>query len=125
MPFGVSKNFLDRLKQRIRDYWTKPGEDDEVHIDPRLIGPASGIDQIMYRLRLAGRTRTLLWMKYNNSWRHVEPYSFRARANPGPQPLFFGWCELHAEIHSFRIDRIQDVHTTDRPFAPRFTVEIS
>jgi predicted DNA-binding transcriptional regulator YafY len=124
VPFGVSQNFLDRLKQRIQTYWKQPGEEAQPGVDPRLVGPATGIDQIMYRIRLAGRTRTLLWMKYNNSQRFVEPYSFRARANPGPQPLFFGWCGLHDEIHSFRIDRIQDVHNTDRPFAPRFPVEI-
>ena len=89
-----------------------------------LRGPATGVDQIMYRIRLAGRTTTKLHMKYNNTWRHVDPYSFRYRSR-GMQPLFYAWCELHDEIHSFRIDRIQDVHNTDRPFAPQYPVEIA
>ena len=118
----MSRGFLERLRDRIRRWFDRP-TDEEPHIDRQLIGPVSGIDQIMYRIRVAGRERTLLWMKYNSTWRHVEPYSFRARSR-GMQPLFYGWCELHDEIHSFRIDRIQDIHTTDRPFAPRFPVEI-
>lgn len=124
MPHGLSQNFLDRLKERIKRYWSggDSGEE-EAHIDHQLIGPVSGLAQVMHRIRVAGRERVLLYMKYNNSWRHVEPYSFRMRSK-GVQPLFYGWCLLHDEIHSFRVDRIQDIHVTDRPFMPRDTVEI-
>lgn len=136
MPFGMSNRFIDRLRERFKHLWEGESPDArDTHVDPKLQGPATGIDLIMYRIRYAARNRMLLWMKYHGeearkqgrgpSWRHVEPYSFRARANPGPQPLFYGWCELHDEIHSFRIDNIIDVHVTDRPFAPRFPIEIS
>jgi len=117
----VSKNLLQRLKERITTYF---GNDDAHAPDGDLDrGPASGVDQIMYRIRKGARERTKLWVKYNNTWRHLEPYSFRYRSK-GMQPLFYAWCELHDEIHSFRIDRIQDIHNTDRPFAPRHDVEI-
>lgn len=126
MPFGLSENFLENLRNRIQTYFggSEKPPTEQPHVDKRLIGPADGIDQIMYRVRYGGRTNTKLWMKYNNTWRHVEPYSFRYRS-AGMQPLFFAWCDLHDEIHSFRIDRIQDIHTTGRPFSPRFAVEIS
>lgn len=129
MPFSLGKSFIERLRNRIRNLWGGDDEGDS-HINPMLQGPATGIDVIMYRIRFAARNRLLLWMKYQGAkssaptWRHVEPYSFRARANPGPQPLFYGWCRFHDEIHSFRIDRILDIHVTDRPFSPRVEVEI-
>lgn len=125
MPFGLSNNFIDRLRGRIKDYFDKgEPESEQSHVDQALVGPVEGVDQVMYRIRHAARTHTLLYMKYNGSWRHVEPYSFRYRS-AGMQPLFYAWCQLHDEIHSFRIDRIQDVHTTDRVYAPRFAVEIA
>lgn len=118
----VSKNFLQRLKDRITTYFDSNDE----HVPDNSIdqGPVQGADQLMYRIRKGARERTKLWVKYNNTWRHIEPYSFRYRSK-GMQPLFFGWCELHDEIHSFRLDRMQDIHNTDRPFAPRFDIEIS
>lgn len=129
MPLGVSNKFLDNLRKRIREFFG--GGDEEPHIeeDTKLRGPASGHAAIMYRIRVAARKRRLLWMQYqppgkSATWRHVEPYSFRY-TNKGTQPLFFGWCGMHDEIHSFRVDRIKDIHVTDRPFAPRLDIEIT
>ena len=122
MPFGLSKGFLDRLRERIKTYWsTDPDETPQV--DRTVLGPASGKNAIMHRIQTAARNKVLLYMQYNNTWRHVEPYSYRYRS-AGLQPLFFGHCVLHDEIHAFRIDRIQDVEVTDRPFTPRHTIEI-
>lgn len=118
---GLSQGLFDRIRERVKKHFGPGGDAPD---DPRE--PADGdINSIMYRLRKGARERTLLWMKYNNTWRHVEPYSFRYRAKDGGSPLFYGYCELHDEIHSFRLDRVQDIHNTDRPFSPRWKVEIA
>jgi len=100
------------------------GGDAEPARDQMLAGPATDAPTLMYRIQHAARTKTLLWMKYNNTWRHVEPYSFRYRSR-GMQPLFYGYCQLHDTIEAYRIDRIQDVQATDRPYSPRWPVEIA
>lgn len=123
---ALGKGLLDRIKQRIKtelglaDKTTEPRN---VSVDRRDIGPADALPVVMYRLREGGKRNVLLHLKYNGSWRFVEPYSFRWRSR-GQQPLFYGWCDLHNEIHSFRIDKIEDVQLTDRPFSPRFEVEL-
>lgn len=122
MPYGLNPGLYERIKQTVTKYFGGSERDEEP--DDRAGQPATDINEIMYRIRLAGRTKTRLWFKYNNTFRHVEPYSFRYRS-AGMQPLFFGYCELHDEIHSFRIDRIQDVYNTDRVFQPRWPVEIA
>lgn len=131
-PLGLTKGLIERIRQRIKtEFGGASSPETQAHVedtlsDPRLRGPATDVAAIMFRIRFAARTRTLLWMKYNNDWRHVEPYSFRFRS-AGMQPLFMAYCEMHEEIHSFRIDRIQDVHNTDRPYAPRngWVIEIT
>lgn len=120
-PIGLTKGLVERIKQRVRQ---ELGQDEEREIPQELQGPGTDAPTIMYRIRHAARTNTLLWMRYNNTWRHVEPYSFRYRSR-GMQPLFYGYCHLHDTIEAYRIDRIQDVHTTDRPFSPRWSVEIA
>lgn len=124
IPKGLSKGLIERIRNLVRREMGDEPEVDESGRDPLLEGPMTDAPVLMYRIRHAARTKTLLWMKYNNTWRHVEPYSFRYRSR-GMQPLFFGWCQLHDEIHSFRLDRVQDIQTTDRVFNPRETIEIA
>lgn len=123
-PWGLSKGLLERIKDVVRRELGGDVPLPESGRDPLLEGPVTDAPTLMYRIRHAARTRTLLHMKYNNTWRHVEPYSFRYRSK-GVQPLFYGFCLLHDTIEAYRIDRIQDLQTTDRPFAPRWTVEIA
>lgn len=128
-PKGLSRGLVDRIKSLVsREMGGEEGKGEPgaegVSADPLLTGAMSDTAVLLYRIRHGARSRTLLWMKYNNTWRHVEPYSFRYRSK-GMQPLFFGWCQLHDEIHSFRLDRVQDIQVTDRPFAPRVEVEIA
>lgn len=126
-PIGLTKGLIDRIRERVKRELSRVRdhtEGDEPQVDSALTGPATDAPAIMYRLRYAARSKVLLWMKYNNTWRHVEPYSFRYRS-AGMQPLFYGYCQLHSTIEAYRIDRIQDVHVTDRPFNPRWSVEIA
>ena len=131
-PKGLSKGLFDRIKERVRDLFNQtPGNEsaeqvaDELQVPPEQAqGPASDIPTMLMRIRYAGRTSTLLYMKYNNTWRNVEPYSFRYRSK-GMQPLFYGYCLLHNSIEAYRIDRIQDVRVTNQPFSARWSVQVS
>lgn len=125
-PWGLSKGLIQRIKDRVQRALGDDGPDDDAtpDRDTMLEGPGTDAPVIMYRIRYAARSRTMLHMKYNNDFRYVEPYSFRYRSR-GMQPLFYGYCHLHDTIEAYRIDRIQDVQTTDRPYNPRWTVEIA
>ena len=81
----------------------------------RRMGYASRAN-ITHIIRDAGRKRHLLYMQYNGTWRHVEPYSFRQGKNG---VLFYGFCLIHNETHSFLIHNIQEVVETDIPYAAR------
>jgi predicted DNA-binding transcriptional regulator YafY len=72
-------------------------------------------------IRKCAHRRLLVQMEYNNSWRYVEPYSFR---NGKSGTLFYGHCLTHNQIHSFYITKIQEVKSTEIPFNPRWIVEL-
>lgn len=69
----------------------------------------------------AGRERKVLEITYDSNTRLVEPYSFRETAT---SRLFFGYCSIHAKIHSFKPEKIQKIRITDMLFSPRWTVEL-
>lgn len=72
-------------------------------------------------IRFAGRNRLSIELAYQGTTRIVEPYSLR-RSKAGDL-LFYGWKVADGEIRSYRVDRVQGVRVTDRPFSPRFVVE--
>lgn len=119
---NVNPSFLDRIKEKARDIPL---------IQRQLLDPKAQItpELIKYRIRYAGSNNTLLLMRYNNTWRHVEPYSYRWRGKADGSGkrklLFFGFCRAHNEIHGFRLDKIQGLLTTDETFAPRWPIELA
>lgn len=138
LPTGLTTGLIERIKQRVKrelgwgdDHGAETSHDQGR--DPALEGPATDTASKRYRIQAAARGRMLLWLKYNNEWRHVEPYSYRQFALG---PVLYGWCHLHDVIEAYYIDQvtnpetgkvhtgIQDVHVTDRPFSPRFDIEI-
>lgn len=74
-------------------------------------------------VRFAATNRLCLALTYNDSVRLIEPYSLRRTQD--------GHFVLHAlradsgEHRSYRVDRIQRVEVTTRPFWPRYIVEFS
>jgi hypothetical protein len=64
-------------------------------------------------IRLNGGHRTRL----------VEPYSYRFKASTG-RTYFYGWNVEEGGIRSYIADRVQGARKTDKPFTPRFLVEI-
>jgi hypothetical protein len=93
--------------------------------DDPLLDPNIGLDIpiIKYRIRYAGSRRLMLLMTYNDQVRLVEPYSYRYRGKNG-KILFYGYCRLHASIHSFYLDKITGLRLTSEMFAPRWPVEV-
>ncbi len=124
IPKGLTRGLIDRIRNLVDREFSqrRPVQDEEA--PPPEQQSISGIGDIHYRIRVGARDKTLLWMKYNNTWRFVEPYSFRYRS-AGLQPLFYGFCRLHNTIEAYRLDRVQDLHNTDRPYSPRWDVEIA
>jgi len=151
-PQGVGAGFWDRLKSRITEELgggrpespgvvpAEPSEDES--LEPGLLSrlrqrlrnlttpeqrrpaePPPGLPRILYRIREAGRQGTLLFMKYHNTWRHVEPYSFRYKGR-GRALRFFGYCRLHGHIEMYIPEKIEDVVVTDERYAPRWAIEL-
>lgn len=125
---GLAPGLWGRIRERVRNVFPRWNWGDggaQGRAPPSAPPPpAVGISQqeVLLRFQQGGRGRVLLLMLYNNMWRHVEPYSFRFRSK-GAQPLMFGYCRVHREIHSFRPDRVQGLALTDEGYAPRWTVE--
>ena len=106
-----------RIKERVKGLFP------DAEQKPAAV-PITGLSssEVLQRFQQGGRGRVLLLMKYNNVWRHVEPYSFRQRSK-GPQPLLYGYCRLHNTIEAYRVDRVQGLALTDEPYSPRWAVE--
>jgi predicted DNA-binding transcriptional regulator YafY len=123
---------FERIKQALRNILPKlpvfreepgvPGEPEEELAEPVRRATYLQEAEIMHIIKQSAQRRTLLWMLYNNQWRHVEPYSFR----DGKQGLLlYGHCLIHNDTHSFYVHRIQELQLTDIPYNPRWYVEIA
>jgi predicted nucleotidyltransferase component of viral defense system len=74
-------------------------------------------------IRYAGANRLCVDLQYQGSKRLIEPYSLR-RSRDG-NLLLYAVKHLSGEPRSYRADRIEGATVTDKPFIPRFTVELS
>lgn len=78
-------------------------------------------DSAIDAIQAAGKAHRLLQVIYDGKTRIVEPYSFRYR--PSGEHLFYGFCSIHQKIHSFKVEKIQQVRILDGTFTPRWPVE--
>lgn len=147
MPtFGLRKRIKDLIKREIfgepptdgpGDPNAPPGPADPnvpAHRAPED-QPATTTALKMYRIRRAADLGVQLWLKYDNNWRHVDPWALKyGRAKGSADPMLYARCEMHPngddgkpKVEAFRIDRIQDVYLTDRPHVPvaGWSVEIA
>jgi len=82
-----------------------------------------GVGVPLERIRFAGTNRLCVELAYQGGTRVIEPYSFRRTQD--------GNLVLHAirvdtrEHRSYRVDRIESVRVTNRPFEPTYEVEFS
>ena len=124
-PEKLPETFSERLKQKVREKLEEVGP-----VRDWLLQHTGPLDAatIKYRIRYAGQRNLLLFMKYNDQWRHVEPYSYRfekVKGEDGPRLYFYGYCRPHERIHKFRLERFQGLVVTDEVFVPRWPVEVA
>ena len=92
---------------------------------PQPVEPQKGpltVEEIINVIRQAGHNRQLLDLKYDGVSRSVEPYSFKMAKNGNY--MFYGYCHIHAKIHSFSVSKIEEIHIQDMTFAPRWPIEV-
>jgi predicted DNA-binding transcriptional regulator YafY len=110
--------------------WGKKMLGDQPQIDIYQVEPPRSLAEVRQRIQVAGRNYRLLKMAYTAAnaggptWRDVEPYSFRYRAKDEPWvPLFFGYCHKDASTEAYKLQRINHLQVTDKPFSPQWAVE--
>jgi predicted DNA-binding transcriptional regulator YafY len=84
-------------------------------------GPLTVADKVAL-IHEAGRNLRLLEIKYDGVSRMVEPYSFRVKGTG--RRLLYGWCSIHQRIHSFHLEKIENIKISEFPFVPRWEVEL-
>jgi predicted DNA-binding transcriptional regulator YafY len=116
------ENFLTKFQQPEVPKRQKPGRTPP---KPKPIEPvvqsAISLDEKMQMIAKAASSTTLIFMKYNNTWRYAEPYSYRFK---GKSQLLYAFCYKDQHIESFKPEKIEDLQNTEMPFSPRWPIEI-
>jgi hypothetical protein len=66
---------------------------------------------------------TRSWTRVKNEYRLVEPYSLRLTRDGNV--LFYGIKSENRQIRAYRIDRVQSVEVTRKPYKPIYTIEFT
>jgi len=74
-------------------------------------------------IRFAAANRLLVDLAYQGSRRLIEPYSLR-RTRAG-QLLLLATRHEDGQPRSYRVDRIEGAEVTNRPYTPRYVIELS
>ena len=96
------------------------GGGDELWTPPPIFwtsGPGSRLEPI----RFAAANRLLVDLGCRGEHRLIEPYSLRQTQDGNV--VLHAICADSGEHRSYRVDRIQSVTATNRPFRPRYAIE--
>lgn len=74
-------------------------------------------------VRFAAANRLCVDLRYQGSWRVIEPYSLR-RTKDGNLLLYAIKADTR-DLRSYRVDRIEEVKVTQRGFTPTYVVELT
>ena len=74
-------------------------------------------------IRFAGANHLLVQLSYQGSTRLIEPYALR-RSKAG-NLLVYAIKAATGEVRAYRVDRIEGVRVTNRPFEPRYAIELA
>ena len=77
----------------------------------------------MESVRFAAANQLCVNLRYQNTWRLIEPYSLR-RSKEG-NLLLCAVKHIGGESRTYRVDRIQDVEVSATPFNPRYQIELT
>ncbi len=103
-------------------YTLGPGE--MVIREPTVRLPLRGLAQSYIEIiRFAAANWLCVDLGYQRSTRRIEPYSLR-RTQDG-NIVLHAWSVDANEHRSYRVDRIEGAHTTDKSFVPRYAVELT
>jgi predicted nucleotidyltransferase component of viral defense system len=75
------------------------------------------------QIRFAGANHLLVELAYQGSTRVIEPYALRR--SQASNLLIYAIRVDSGEVRSYRVDRIEGVRVLDRPYTPRYAVELS
>ena len=74
------------------------------------------------KIKFSAMNRLCVELLYEDKKVTIEPYSFRK--NKERHTLFYGCRHRRKRVDSFKIEDIQSVDITDKPFTPKYVVEI-
>ncbi len=103
---------MGSLNKDIDESWTPPA-----WVQPWHTGAP------LEMVRFAAANRLCVDLQYNGSWRTIEPYSVRRTRDDNL--LLYAVRNDNGGIRAYRVDRIEDATVTDRPFTPRYAVELA
>ena len=99
------------------------GADEDLAWSPPPLVATWGIRASLESIRFAAANHLCVRLGYGDSTREIEPYSLR-RTKAG-NLLLHARKLPRGENRAYRVDRIQSVRVAQRPFKPRFPVELS
>lgn len=112
-------DFYLKIKPILDQARKSPSVDEAVKLAPPPSKPMPTTNMVDTITDAIGR-HIMLEIVYGNVRRMVEPYEIkRPGAGYSNHALFYGFCQLHGRIHSFILDRIQEVKATNQVFTPR------
>lgn len=122
IPKGLTTGLIQRVKDRLKR---------ELGMAPSQRPPPSGPQEILMRVQEAASqdppcmVRALYQAKDAQvaTWRLLQPYSIRARAEDGAWLLYAGCEKDNWNVESFDLRRFKDLQVTNLPFTPKFDVE--
>jgi len=91
--------------------------------EPPMVEWERGQSDLLEPVRFAAVNRLCLNLGYQNKTRHIEPYSLR-RTREG-NALLYALRADNKQTRAYRIDRIQSILVTNRPFKPTYRIEFS
>jgi len=97
------------------------GKDEETEWVPPSTVWVWGAGIPLESVRFAAANYLCVELGYGGSTRLIEPYSLR-RTRTGYLLLYAVKADT-GELRAYRVDRIESINVTTRPFKPRFTVE--
>lgn len=99
------------------------GNTDDVEWTPPPTVWVWGKGVALETVRFAAANHLCVELGYQGSMRLMEPYSLR-RTRDG-NLLLYGIKVTTQELRAYRVDRIQSLKVTNKPFKPRFAIEFS
>jgi hypothetical protein len=146
IPRGLTPSFVQRIQDGVRNLRAPGGVEQVVNrtvdrvkreINDRLPGGGgqqtdfagggdipmppipSDVGDVMARIARAGAQWRILRVRYHDTERDLEPYSFRYRDADDPHiPLLYAYCHKDEATEAFKLKKFQSITITNRTYGP-------